>query len=148
MFSSSRSKRIAIAAVISVIAVAIMSFVAVSSGSPRSQLLPAHRADGQYQSVHVAASAAAVKPGIRIAYVYGRRTVQPGEFFGAPLRCPSQFPHPVSGGFDSNSTKVVLTTNRPNPPFVTARMAKAWVVGVTNLDTSPANVMAVVACEQ
>ena len=126
----------------------LAAFITTGVGETKAQFSPAHRADGQYQNVRVTASTAAAKPGIRIAYVYGTTTVQPGQSFGAALRCPQKFPHPVSGGFDSNSTKTFLDTSRPDPVFSTAKATRAWTVGVTNLDSSPANVMAVVVCEQ
>lgn len=148
MPSSSRSNVRVVAAVFTVMTVAIIGFVAVGFGKASTQLSLAHRADGQYQNVRVTASAAALKQGVKVAYVYGTKTIQPGQFFGASLRCPSKFPHPVSGGFDSNSNKVFGSTNRPNPVFSTARTARAWAVGVTNLDSSPANIIAVVVCEQ
>jgi hypothetical protein len=148
MSSSSRSSALIVAAGVTVMAVAVIAFVTVSFGKARAQLSPAHRADGQYQHIRVTASAAAMKQGVKFAYVYGTTTVPPGQFFGAALRCPSKFPHPVSGGFDSDSNKVFASTNRPDPEFSTVRKARDWEVGVTNLDSSPASVMAVVVCER
>lgn len=131
-----------------VLAGALSAFMITAVGETKSQFSPTHRADGQFENVRVIASIASVKPGTRIAYVYSAGTVQPDQTLGGTLRCPQKFPHPVSGGFDSNSSKTVLVTSRPDPIFSTPQRSRAWVVGVVNLGSSPANVMGVVVCEQ
>jgi hypothetical protein len=94
----------------------------------------------------ITVSVAAAKAGVKIAYVRGTATVPPGQFFGAPLKCPARFPHPISGLFDSTSNKAALTASRPDPPGAAAASARSWFVGVTNLDTTPAQVGAGVVC--
>jgi hypothetical protein len=123
-------------------------FVAVSVGATESPRAPVHAGSGAYQSVRVSVSAGAASSRLNVAYVYGNKTVQPGQEFDAPLRCPKRFPHPISGGFDSNSNKTFLATSRPFPFNSSARAATGWSVGVTNLDTAPASVIAVIVCER
>jgi hypothetical protein len=122
-------------------------FVATGLGkrSARSQA-PYHVSTGSYRPVQLATVAKAkAKPGVSITYVYGQTTLQPGQEFTGNLRCPSKFPHPIGGGFDSNSNKTVLTTNRPDP-IGTSAHTNTWAVGTVDLDTQPANVLAVVTC--
>ena len=105
-------------------------------------------AEAQYRNVRVTAATAAVKQGIKLAYVYGNATVQPGQFLIGDLKCPGKFPHPISGGLDSNSTNTFLVTSRPSPFGVSAQAAHRWTIGETNTDTKPHGVTVVVVCAQ
>jgi hypothetical protein len=84
--------------------------------------------------------------GLKFVYVRGGAVVEPGAFHGGTLTCPRKFPHPMSGFFDSNSERVVATTDRPNPANVGPRRVRAWAIGVTNLDSVPANVSVGTVC--
>ena len=106
-----------------------------------------HVSTGTYRPLQLATAAKAkAKSGVSIDYVYGTATLQPGQEFTGGLRCPSKFPHPISGGFDSNSGKTFMTTSRPDPPGTSAHSAHTWMIGEVNLDTQPANVIAVLVC--
>jgi len=91
-------------------------------------------------------AAAHKKKGLKFVYVRGYKTVQPGQFFGASMRCPLRYPHPISSFFDSGSEKLVLTSDLPDPANASPRRVRKWFIGVTNFDTQPANVQVGVAC--
>jgi hypothetical protein len=84
--------------------------------------------------------------GLKFVFLRGNATVPPGEFHGGSLRCPRRFPHPISGFFDSSSERLVATTDRPQPANARPRSVRAWAIGVTNMDTVPANVTVGVVC--
>jgi hypothetical protein len=91
-------------------------------------------------------SASHARGGFKFVYVRGSATVQPGAFHGGTITCPRRFPHPVSGFFDSDSEKLVLTTDRPHPSNAGPRRVRTWALGTTNLDAVPANVTVGVVC--
>jgi hypothetical protein len=124
-------------------------FVATGLSEPRGPSVFAHAAaEAQYRTVRVTAATAAVKQGIKFAYVWGSATVQPGQFHIGALKCPSKFPHPISGGFDSDSNNTYLVTSRPDPLSAGAQAVHRWAIGVTNTDTKAHGVTAVVVCAQ
>ena len=134
---------------VSVAMAGLTVFVATGSGEARGPSVSAHAAaEAQYRNVRVTAATAAVKQGIKLAYVYGSATVQPGQFFIGDLKCPGKFPHPISGGLDSNSNNTFLVTSRPSPFGVGAQAAHRWTIGETNTDTQAHVVTAVVVCAQ
>jgi hypothetical protein len=93
-----------------------------------------------------AESAAHSRRGLKFTFVRGSATVPPGEFHGGALPCPRRFPHAISGFFDSSSERLVATTDRPNPANASPRSVRSWAIGVTNMDTVPANVTVGVVC--
>lgn len=140
------SRRISAAAVAVVVVVAVSAVAASGFGSAK----PArHVTDaGSWTPTHHAVAASAAPKGVKFTYVLGTKDVAPGANFTAPLACPKSYPHPIGGLFDSNSAKVFLATSRPNPAGATAAKANAWEVGVTNMDTVPATVVAGAVCVQ
>ena len=136
MRSLVRPKAAMCALAISAAVAGLTVFVATGSVEARGPSLLAHAAgEAQYRNIRVTAATAAVKQGIKLAYVYGQTTVQAGQFFIGNLKCPAKFPHPISGGLDSDSTNTFLVTSRPSPLDVSAQAADRWAIGETNTDT-------------
>jgi hypothetical protein len=123
-------------------------FVATGLGQTSERAkAPYHVSTGTYRPVQFATAAKAkAKPGVSLDYVYGTATLQPNQEFTGGLKCPAKFPHPISGGFDSSTGKTFMTTDRPDPPGTSAHSAHTWVIGEVNLDTQPADVLAVLVC--
>jgi hypothetical protein len=149
MRSLVRPKAAICALAVSVAGAGLTVFVATGLSEARGPSVSAHAAaEAQYRTVRVTAATATVKQGIKLAYVYGSATVQPGQYFIGNLKCPRKFPHPISGGLDSNSSNTFLVTSRPDPASVGAQAAHRWAIGETNTDTKAHNVLAVVVCAQ
>ena len=141
-FIETTTGKVAVGALVA--AVLLVSIVSSGLGSGGNTRAVHSGGVGQLNHVHVTAAAAATG-GVKLAYVRGSKTVQPGQFFGAALTCPAKY-HPISGFFDSNSVDTFQSTNRPDPPGVSARSARKWSIGVTNTGNQPANVAAGIVC--
>lgn len=145
MFRFLQPKAGRIAVGVSLAAVVLTVFVATGFGNDNTQRRIIHSATiGRFGHIHV--TTAATTPGIKLVYVRGTGTVQPGQFFGGSLKCPRRFPHPIAGLFDTNSDNTYLSSNRPEPIDASARTARKWFIGVTNAGGQPANVLAGVVC--
>jgi hypothetical protein len=93
-------------------------FVATGSVEARGPSLSAHAAaEAQYRNIRVTAATAAVKQGIKLAYVYGQTTVQPGQFFIGNLKCLPSFRTPSRGV--STAIRPTLFWSRAGPPHST-----------------------------
>jgi hypothetical protein len=141
-FIEATTGKVAVGALLA--AVLLVSVVSSGFGSGDNTRAVHSAGAGQLNHVHITAAAAATG-GIGLVYVRGSKTVQPGRFFGAALTCPRTY-HPISGFFDSNSVDTFMSTNRPDPPTVSAKNARKWEIGVTNTGNQPANVAAGIVC--
>jgi hypothetical protein len=92
------------------------------------------------------AKVSAAARGVRIVYVRRSGRIAPGQFGQETLLCPRNFPHPISGFFDSDSEQTYLATSRPDPDGVSAKRARKWAEGVTNAGTTEAGVTIGAVC--
>jgi hypothetical protein len=133
---------LACASVLAVLAL----FVGNGVGDPSSNSSKT-TSDSGWTVTHTSAAHIA-SGGVKFVYVYVKARVQGGQFLGGPINCPRRYPHPIGGLFDSTSVRVFLSTDRPSPFIASAGSAKGWNIGVTNVGSSAARVLAGAVCAQ
>ena len=120
-------------------------FVASSVGEPsHGPSKPGLDAGGSVAHTSAARPAASA----RFIYVYELGHVPGKKFKMFIARCPSAYPHPIGGVFDSSSVRVFLSTDRPSPDEKPIGSAKGWAIGVANFGQSSADVTAGAVCAQ
>ena len=141
-----RASRLVVVATVGLAGAVAFAVPAVFGRGPDSKSAAHIRGQGGSWDL-VANSAAHTKRGLKFVYVRGSKTINPGAFFGAPLKCPAKYPHPISSFFDSDSEKVVLTQDRPEPQNgPNPRRVRQWSIGTTNFDSVPAGVTGGIIC--